>query len=60
MVNLWSTTKTVGSVAVLLAVDKGLLDLDDKVSKYWSNFAANGKGEVKVRHIISHTSGVAG
>lgn len=60
IVNVWSTTKNVGSLAALLAVDRGFLDLDEKVSKYWPEFAANGKEEIRVRQIISHTSGVAG
>lgn len=58
VVNLWSTTKTVGSLAMLLAVEKGFVDLDENVSKYWPEFAVNGKEGVKVRHIMSHTSGV--
>ncbi|KAH8587903.1 beta-lactamase/transpeptidase-like protein [Bisporella sp. PMI_857] len=30
------------------------------VSKYWPRFAANGKQDTQVRHILSHTSGVSG
>lgn len=58
--NVWSTTKTVTSLAALILVERGQLDLEAPVSKYWPEFAQNGKEGVKVKHIISHTSGVSG
>ena len=30
------------------------------VARYWPEFAANGKGDVRVRHLLSHTAGVSG
>ncbi|MFT3855531.1 MAG: serine hydrolase domain-containing protein [Ilumatobacteraceae bacterium] len=60
IVNVWSTTKTVTSLAALILIDRGLLDVDAPVAKYWPEFAANGKENVLVRHVMSHTSGVAG
>ena len=57
--NMWSTTKTISSLAAFILVDRGLLDLNEKVSKYWPEFAANGKQDIEVRHVISHTSGLA-
>ena len=60
IVNVWSSTKTVTSLAGLMLADRGLLDLDESVATYWPEFAANGKQDVKVRHLLSHTSGVAG
>ncbi|SDF42759.1 CubicO group peptidase, beta-lactamase class C family [Lentzea fradiae] len=58
--NVWSTTKTVTSLAALMLVDRGELDLRAPVAKYWPEFAAAGKQDVEVRHLLSHTSGVAG
>jgi CubicO group peptidase (beta-lactamase class C family) len=58
--NVWSTTKTVTSLAALMLVERGELDVDAPVSKYWPEFAANGKQDVLVRHLMSHTSGVSG
>ena len=55
-----SSTKTVTSMAALMLADRGLLDLDEPVATYWPEFAANGKQDVRVRHLLSHTSGVAG
>jgi CubicO group peptidase (beta-lactamase class C family) len=58
--NVWSLTKTVTSLAALLLVEAGELDVDAPVARYWPEFAAQDKGEVLVRHLMSHTSGVAG
>jgi CubicO group peptidase (beta-lactamase class C family) len=58
--NVFSTTKTMTSLAALVLIDRGELDLDAKVAKYWPEFAAGGKAGVKVRHLLSHTSGLSG
>jgi len=58
--NFWSTTKTMTSLAALMLVDRGELDLDANVASYWPEFGARGKENVKVRHLLSHMSGVAG
>jgi CubicO group peptidase (beta-lactamase class C family) len=43
--------------AHLLAVS-GELDFDAPVSRYWPQFAANGKESVLVRHLLTHQAGV--
>jgi CubicO group peptidase (beta-lactamase class C family) len=58
--NVWSTTKTVTSLAALMLVDRGELDVDAPVARYWPEFAAAGKQDVLVRHVMSHASGVSG
>ena len=58
--NVWSTTKTVTSLAALMLVDRGELDVDAPVARYWPEFAAAGKQDVLVRHLLSHTSGISG
>ncbi|WP_369137994.1 serine hydrolase domain-containing protein [Modestobacter versicolor] len=58
--NVWSTTKTMAVLSVLLLVDRGDVDLEAPVARYWPEFAAAGKDGVLVRHILSHTSGLAG
>jgi CubicO group peptidase (beta-lactamase class C family) len=60
IVNVWSTTKTVTSLAALTLVARGRLDPFAPVSRYWPEFAAAGKEKVEVRHLLSHTSGVSG
>jgi len=39
---------------------RGKLDLDANVAFYWPEFAARGKAGIKVRQLLSHTSGVSG
>jgi len=60
IVNVWSTTKTITNLAMLTLVERGQLDVHAPVAEYWPEFAANGKQDVRVRHLMSHTSGVAG
>ncbi len=58
--NVWSTTKTMTALAALVLVERGQLDLHQKVAHYWPEFAAAGKQDIEVRHLMSHTSGVSG
>lgn len=58
--NIFSTTKAMTSLAALVLIDCGELDLDAAVAKYWPEFAANGKAGITVRRLLSHTSGVSG
>lgn len=60
IVNVYSTTKAMAAVATLVLVDRGDLDLDAPVASLWPEFGAAGKEGVLVRHVLSHTSGVAG
>ncbi|KAJ5933981.1 beta-lactamase [Penicillium verhagenii] len=56
---IWSITKIVTNIAALLLIDRGLLDPSAPVATYWPEFAANGKENILVKHILSHTSGVS-
>ena len=58
--NVWSSTKTQMALCALMLADRGLLDLDAPVASYWPEFASNGKDDVLVKHLLSHTSGVSG
>src|SRR5436190_18458765 len=58
--NVFSTTKTMIALTALVLVERGELDLDAPVARYWPEFGAAGKSCVLVRHILSHTSGVSG
>lgn len=60
IVNVFSSTKTVMALAALVLADRGALDLDAPVARYWPEFGANGKGDVRVRHLLGHTSGLSG
>ena len=58
--NVWSTTKTVTNLAALMPADRGQLDVYAPIARYWPEYAANGKQDIEVRHLLSHTSGVSG
>ncbi|MEU6593975.1 serine hydrolase domain-containing protein [Streptomyces sp. NPDC046881] len=60
VVNVWSTTKGPVALCAHILADRGLLDLDAPVAAYWPEFAAAGKDEVLVRHLLSHRAGLAG
>ncbi|MEV0245487.1 serine hydrolase domain-containing protein [Nocardia sp. NPDC050712] len=60
IVNVFSITKTMTALSALLLIDRGELDAHRKVAHYWPEFAANGKGDIEIRHILGHTSGVSG
>jgi CubicO group peptidase (beta-lactamase class C family) len=59
MVNMFSTTKGVASLAVTVAASRGLIDYDAKVADYWPEFAQAGKAEVTVRQLLSHQAGLS-
>ncbi|WP_189704728.1 serine hydrolase domain-containing protein [Streptomyces anandii] len=56
--NVWSVTKTMTALCALILADRGALDLDAPVARYWPEFAAAGKEKVLVRHLLSHTAGL--
>jgi uncharacterized protein YbbC (DUF1343 family)/CubicO group peptidase (beta-lactamase class C family) len=54
-----SLTKPVASAtSAFVLIEAGKLRLSEKVATYWPEFAANGKGEVTVEHLLTHTSGL--
>jgi CubicO group peptidase (beta-lactamase class C family) len=60
IVNVFSTTKAMTATCAHMLVDRGLLDVDAPVVRYWPEFAAAGKGGIPVRHLLSHTAGLPG
>ncbi|MFA5111675.1 MAG: serine hydrolase, partial [Desulfobaccales bacterium] len=57
--DLASLTKVVATTtAVMTLVDRGAIRVDDPVAAYWPAFAANGKGSITVRQLMTHTSGL--
>ena len=55
--NVWSTTKTMTALCALILADRGDIDLDAPVAKYWPEFAAAGKERLLLRHVLGHTAG---
>ena len=59
LVNVYSTTKGVTAICAHRLADKGLLDIDAPVAKYWPEFAQAGKDKLPVRYLLSHKAGLA-
>jgi CubicO group peptidase (beta-lactamase class C family) len=57
---VFSSTKGVSAICIALLVQRGALDLDAPVSRYWPEFAGGGKGGVTVRLALSHQAGIPG
>ncbi|PYH79025.1 beta-lactamase [Aspergillus uvarum CBS 121591] len=58
LVPVWSLTKLLTALSTLLLIDRGQLSPTAAVSTYWPAFTASPK--IQVRHLLSHTSGLAG
>jgi CubicO group peptidase (beta-lactamase class C family) len=59
IVNVFSTTKAMTALCVHLLVDRGALDVDAPVARYWPEFAQHGKAAITTRQLLSHTAGLA-
>ena len=55
---LTSITKPILTFALLRLAEQGLLDLDGPVAEVWPEFAANGKADLRVSHVLSHAAGL--
>lgn len=53
-----SVTKPVTVLAAMLLVERGQLSLDDPVCDHIPAFGVNGKETVRIRHLMTHTSGL--
>lgn len=58
VVNVWSTTKAIGALCFAMLVDRGACAYDDKVSRWWPEFAAHGKDGVTIAMLLSHQAGL--
>ncbi|MGK5559016.1 serine hydrolase domain-containing protein, partial [Actinomadura kijaniata] len=53
-----STCKSFATGAVLLLVERGQVDLEAPVARYWPEFAQHGKSEITVRTLLGHRAGL--
>ena len=58
LVNVYSTTKGMVALCAHMLVERGQLDVDAPVARYWPEFAAAGKEEIPVRWLLSHQAGL--
>src|SRR5476651_2611633 len=55
---VFSTTKGIFSTVIHILAERGKIDYDAPIAKYWPEFAANGKEAITMRHALSHTAGI--
>ncbi|MFD3536302.1 serine hydrolase domain-containing protein [Streptomyces sp. NPDC058664] len=60
LLGLYSSSKGAMALVTALLVQDGALDLDRAVASWWPEFAAEGKGELTLRQLLAHRSGVIG
>lgn len=58
LVNVFSVGKGITALCVHLLVQRGALDLDAPVVRYWPEFAAQGKDRVTLRELLAHRAGL--
>src|SRR4051794_10284063 len=56
---VFSSTKGATATCVNLLIQRGLIDPDEPVAKYWPEFAQAGKESISVRWLMSHKAGLA-
>src|ERR1700723_2861761 len=57
---IMSCTKGATAAVVHRLAERGLIDYEAPVADYWPQFAAGGKGDARVWHLMSHSVGLPG
>jgi CubicO group peptidase (beta-lactamase class C family) len=60
VVRVFSTSKVVVMITVLVLIEHGLLDLDAPIARYWPEFGQHGKDAITARQVLLHQSGLPG
>lgn len=58
VVPVFSTTKGVVALCVNLLAERGIVALDVPLAENWPEFAASGKEDITLRHVLTHTAGL--
>jgi CubicO group peptidase (beta-lactamase class C family) len=58
MVLVYSATKGLAAMTLALAHSRGWLDYEERVAKYWPEFAQQGKETITVRQLLAHQAGL--
>jgi CubicO group peptidase (beta-lactamase class C family) len=56
---VFSVSKGIVAIAANMLADRGILDLDEPVARYWPRFAQLGKQRIPVRWLLTHQAGLA-
>lgn len=54
----FSIGKGVMATLIAVLVSEGLLDYEARISQYWHEFAQNGKTDIRLQDVLSHTAGL--
>ncbi len=54
----FSSGKPLAAAVLWRLMDRGIVDPDAPVARYWPEFAQRGKSGVTLRHVLTHTSGL--
>lgn len=60
LVCMFSVTKAMTAVCLLQAAERGLVDLDAPIARYWPEFAGHGKDRITLRQVMCHQAGLVG
>jgi CubicO group peptidase (beta-lactamase class C family) len=55
---VFSSTKGVTATVIHLLAERGQLNYDDPIAMHWPEFAAQGKGRITLRQVLTHTAGI--
>ena len=58
MVVVHSATKGLAAMTLAVAHSRGWLDYEERVARYWPEFARNGKERITVRQLLAHQAGL--
>jgi CubicO group peptidase (beta-lactamase class C family) len=58
IVLIWSATKGLGSACLLHALQEHKIDIDQRVAKFWPQFAQAGKAAITIAQLLSHQAGL--
>lgn len=56
---IWSAGKGIASACLLHALQEKKISLEEKVSKFWPEFAQAGKENISIAQLLSHRAGLA-
>ena len=59
IVNMMSVSKVASAVCIHMLIDRGILDMEAPVSKYWPEFGQAGKEKMPLKYVLDHRSGLA-
>ena len=58
IVPIFSVSKGISAIVLTHLSSTGEIDVDRPIAEFWPEFAAGGKEQVTLRHVLSHTAGL--